>query len=293
MPTFRRVATPLLVLALLGGALTGVLSAQTALEDPTPVAAAASATGLDADSMTGEFGAGLASYRAGDMAGTVMHWENAARAGNLSAQWNLTRIYASESGGYYDPGRRLHYLQLAANRHDPDAPPGPESAVAVEALVELGLAYAGGVSDAGLAPQPQRALAILEHAAALYGHARAQHHLGLMYLRGDGVRRDESRAVRWLSLSARKRFAPSQAALGDYFWNRSAASIAGAQDRMRGLMWLALAKESARDDAARSAILDRYNRAMTEVDPTEREQVEALVAGWNDRYRAVALQVSN
>jgi len=293
MPTFKRIATPLLVLALLGGALTGVLSAQTASHDPTPVADAASATGPDPVSATGAFGAGLASYRAGDMAGTVMHWEKAARAGNLSAQWNLTRIYASRSGGYYDPGRRLHYLQLAANRHDPDAPPGPGSAVAVEALVELGLAYAGGVPEADLAPQPQRALAILEHAAALYGHARAQHYLGLMYLRGDGVRRDESRAVRWLSLSARKRFAPSQAALGDYFWNRGTAGLAGEQDRMRGLMWLALAKESAKDDAARTAIVDRYNQAMTGVDPAERKQVEALVAGWNDRYSAVALQVSN
>ena len=40
-------------------------------------------------------------------------------------------------------------------------------------------------------------------AAAEQGHARAQHHLGIRYLKGEGVKKDPVAALMWLTLSAR------------------------------------------------------------------------------------------
>ncbi len=57
--------------------------------------------------------------------------------------------------------------------------------------------------------------------------------LGIVYLRGDGARLDQSRAPRWLILAARKRYAPSQAALDEFFWKRGTESLKGARMTVR------------------------------------------------------------
>lgn len=298
MRTFKRIAFPLVVSGLLAGTLTGVLSAQTARPgDASRVAEAANrvegkANFQGSKAAARAFAAGLDAYRAGDMVQAISHWETAAGGGHLGAQWNLARIFSGQSGQPADPRRRLHYLQLAAAQHDPEAPPSPYSAVTIEALVELGRAYMTGVPEAGLPEEPERARGLFEHAASLFGNARAQHYLGLMYARGEGVRPDMSRAVRWLFLAARKEHAPSQAALGDYFWKRGASGSAGTEDRMRGMMWFALASENAKGEDARAIFLGRYKEAMTQLDEAERERVRSLVAGWNAGDKPAALAVA-
>jgi hypothetical protein len=290
MPTFRQIAAPLVVAGMVGAGLTGVLSAQTAPggRDGSAIAEAAS-TG-PADQASALFTEGHAAYRDGNMAEAIRHWESAARDGHLAAQWNLARIFSGAAGGPADPRRHLHYLQLAAAQHDPDALPGPRLAVTLEALVELARAYGAGVPEVGLAPQPARARAMLEHAASLFGHARAQHFLGLMYLKGDGMSADLPRAVRWLHLAARKQYAPSQAALGEYFLKRAAARGDDAGDRMRGVAWIALASRNARAERTRALFLERYEQAMGELGEAERERVRTLVDSWSAGQKSAALE---
>lgn len=289
MPTFRQIAAPLVVAGLIGGGLTGVLSAQTGSNQIVPAGMSdgvASADRLNSASLQRApsspddlFIEGLSAYRGGDVGHAVSIWEEAADDGHLGAQWNLARLFAGGDGVAHDARRRLHYLEMAAAQHDPDMPPGPRSAVTVEALVELAELYRTGDPEAGLRPQPARAFRLFQHSATLFGNPRAQHYLGLMYLNGEGINRDISQAVRWLFLAARKQYAPSQAALGDYFWERGA----DAKDRLNGLMWFALASENAKGDESRAAFHDRYEAAITEVGENVRPQVDAMISAWNRR----------
>ena len=299
MLTFKRLAVPILAAIVVAAALTGVPHAQTAqgpiAQGPIaqgPIAAPAtsddSAPGLARE----QFLSGLEAFHADDMEKAIAFWELSAAGGHLGAQWNLVRIFSGEAGLTPDPRRRLHYLFLAASQHNPDMPPGPRAAIALEALVEVGQAFLKGVPQAELPAQPARARGIFEHAASLYGHPRAQHNLGMIYLSGDGVRADKPRALRWLVLAARKQYAPSQAALGDHFWHNSAEGEAGVLDRRHGLMWLALAGQNTRSESAKAELELRYNKAIAELGEEERQRVEELVAGWHEGSKAAALDVT-
>lgn len=307
MPTFDRLMIPVAVAALAGAAFTGVLAAQTGSGEKSTAMAAASmgaqierpatgaadpagpataqAAGVAKVSPTpNHFAAGMAAYAEGDLGRAIEAWEAAARDGHVAAQWNLARIYLNRSGPSSDRARAVQLLRNIAMLHDPDRPGAPRSAIAVEALVELGRLHWEGVPDAGLQPAPQYAARLFEHAATLYGHPRAQHYLGVMYLKGEGVKQNVGRAVRWLFLAANKRYAPSQAALGDYFWKHEDAG----KYRVRGLMWLALASENAKGDDVRAKLRDRYNLALAEVRPEERAQAAAMIESWNARYVTAA-----
>jgi TPR repeat protein len=50
-------------------------------------------------------------------------------------------------------------------------------------------------------PQDYRLAALWYHRAANRGDARGQHHLGLLYDKGQGVRRDFVEAHKWLNLA--------------------------------------------------------------------------------------------
>lgn len=53
--------------------------------------------------------------------------------------------------------------------------------------------------------------------AAKKGNVTAQHSLGIMYLKGWGIRKDPVMAFNWVSKAAQKGFAKSQFVLGDFY----------------------------------------------------------------------------
>jgi len=63
----------------------------------------------------------------------------------------------------------------------------------------LGKRYRDGIG----VPKNKEAEAKWFLAAAERGHARAQHHVGLRFLNGDGVKKDLVAAFMWLTLSSR------------------------------------------------------------------------------------------
>ncbi len=89
-------------------------------------------------------------------------------------------------------------------------------AVVVMTLALSGFARAGTFED-GVA-----AYAVEDYATALRlwrplaerGDAEAQHNLGLMYAKGEGVPRDDSEAVKWFRLAAEQGNANAQQTLG-------------------------------------------------------------------------------
>lgn len=68
------------------------------------------------------------------------------------------------------------------------------------------------------AKQPERGAALLSLAAE-QGQGEAQNALAMLYLSGDGVRKDEAQAVRWLTSAAEAQVATAQSNLGYLYLN--------------------------------------------------------------------------
>lgn len=259
----------------------------TAIEVLQPVSAAATLPDAEpkrpltkSELANAKYAAGIDAYSAGEGRLTEALWTEAAEQGHMAAQWNLARLYRLGDLVEADPVKALNYLRIVASRHDPDRVRDMRSAMTVAAMVEIASMTHTGVEEANLAPDAAQAARLYELAATLYGNARAQHHLGMMYLSGDGVQRHIGRAVRWLALSAGKRYAPSLAALGDFFWeNRNTGD-----NKVRGLMWLSLARDNAKHDDLRATVTDRFEAAMIEANEEERQQVMALIQTWNKSH---------
>ena len=97
-----------------------------------------------------------------------------------------------------------------------------------------------------------QALALLLPAAQT-GHPIAQHRLGVMYARGQGVEKDFAEATRWFRQAAEQGQGESQYSMGlRYFWGQGVA-----QDDQESVRWLKLAADQGVDLAA-AALKNRY-----------------------------------
>jgi len=226
------------------------------------------------------FLSGVEAYNAGDGRLAVERWTKAADRGHLVAQWNLARLYRRGDLIDADPVKALTYFRIVADQQDPNRVRDQRSAITVAAFVEIADMYRTGEPVAGLEPDAKRAFGMYKLAATLYGNARAQHRMGTMYLTGEGVRQHFGRAVRWLALAASKRYSPSFAALGDFFWQNRDTST----NKVQGLMWLSLARDNTERDDLRAVFSDRYETVMTEANDAERQQAIALVQNWNQSH---------
>ena len=84
------------------------------------------------------------------------------------------------------------------------------------------------------------------YAASYFRDPDAQYYLARLYLDGVGAPHDPRTAARWFGLSAHKGQCQSQAMLGAMLFTGDHVPRQAA----RGLMWLTLAKDSAKDAAA-------------------------------------------
>jgi len=143
----------------------------------------------------------------------------AAEQGDARAQWNLGKLYTNGGDGLKrDLKLAFQWFQRAADQGFTAATSNlgilyaltglPERAVAAwelaaekddpEALYNLALAY---IKGEGVKKDESRAVSLLCRAAEL-GVIAAQSRLGLMYATGDGVVLDPIESVKWLTLAA-------------------------------------------------------------------------------------------
>ena len=101
-------------------------------------------------------------------------------------------------------------------------------------------------------PDPDRAREMFSYAASYFRDPDAQYYLARLYLDGTGAPKDPRQAARWFGLSAQKGQCQAQAMLGAMLF----AGDHVPRQAARGLMWLALAKDSA---ARRAARLDQQS----------------------------------
>ncbi len=130
---------------------------------------------------------GVTALQAGQYAVALDIWQKSAEAGDAQSQYGLGYLYQFGLGTDVDNVQALAWYQKSAAQNEPDA------------LYASALMY-----ESGRAGKQDRAKAlILYRQAATTGKSpSAEYALGRIYLRGDGVPRDEREGIIWLGKAA-------------------------------------------------------------------------------------------
>ncbi|MGC7560008.1 tetratricopeptide repeat protein [Pasteurella sp. PK-2025] len=130
---------------------------------------------LEADPV---FEQGAEAYKRGDHTTAFKLWLSRAEQGDMSAQFNVGRMYDEGDGVEQNKQLALKWYQKSAEQHHPDA------------QYHLALMYSEGD---GVAQDFKQAYKWYSQ-SALQGDARAVYNLGTLYANGEGVERNWERA---------------------------------------------------------------------------------------------------
>ena len=198
----------------------------------------------------------------------------AAEAGHPVAQWKLGHMYAKGDGVPQNDLRAFEYFSRVANSHADDRPFTPQSRAVANAFVALGHYYLDGIPNSPVQANPERAREMFHYAAVYFADPDAQYGLARLYLEGRGAPRDPRRAVRWLSLAANKGQYQAQALLGAELFKGNIVR----RQASRGLMWLTLARDSARTKD--KWIVELYDSAFKQATDDERALALIYLERW-------------
>jgi len=214
-------------------------------------------------------------FKHGDKVKAVQTLEYAAEKGHLLAQWKLGRIFAEGDGVTRDDLKAFEYFRGIADSHADDNPDMPQARFVANAFVALGNYYLTGIPNSDVKADPDRAREMFAYAASYFRDPDAQYYLARLYLDGNGAPRDPRTAARWFGLSAQKGQCRAQAMLGAMLFQGDHVPRQAA----RGLMWLALAKDSAPPDQ-QSWINNLYDSAMRQATEDERALAGVYLKHW-------------
>ena len=110
---------------------------------------------------------------------------------------------------------------------------------------------------------------------AAAGDAKAQYNLGVSYVNGEGVARDEAEAVRWFRKAAEQGYVKAQYNLGAAY----ATGRGVPKDEAEAYFWLNLGA-SALDEEVRSA-RDQVGRNLT---PEKRQEIQERCRKWVETH---------
>ncbi len=188
------------------------------------------------------FRSGAQWLKTGEKVKALSSLEYAAEKGHALAQWKLGRMYAAGDGVAQNDLKAFDYFRRIADRHAEDNPDAPQSRFVSNAFVALGHYYLDGIPNTRVKADPERARQMFDYAASYFRDPDAQYYLARLYLKGNGAPLDPRTALRWFGLSAQKGQCQAQAMLGAMLF----AGDHVPRQAARGLMWLTLAKDSAR-----------------------------------------------
>lgn len=226
------------------------------------------------------FRSGAHWLKAGDPVKAVNSLEYAAAKGHAVAQWKLGRMYADGDGVVQDELKAFDYFRRIADSHADDNPNTPQARFVANAFVALGQYYLEGIPETDVKRDPARAREMFAYAASYFGDPDAQYHLARLYLEGIGAPRDPRQAARWFGLSAHKGQCGAQAMLGAMLFTGDHLPRQAA----RGLMWLTLAKDSARPDE-QPWITKLYDSAFGQATEDERSLALVYLRRWMESRR--------
>ena len=229
------------------------------------------------------FRSGAQQLKAGEKLKAVHSLEYAAEKGHAMAQWKLGRMYAEGDGVTQDDLKAFQYFRGIADSHAEDNPDTPQSRFVANAFVALGHYYLDGIPKTAIKRDPDRAREMFAYAASYFRDSEAQYYLARLYLDGNGAPHDPRQAARWFGLSAQKGLCQSQAMLGAMLF----AGDHVPRQAARGLMWLTLAKDNAKDGAATDqAWINRlYDSAFQQATEDERALALVYLKRWMETRR--------
>ena len=217
-------------------------------------------------------------YKEGEYAKARKYFERESRDGNIVADWYLGHIYRLGRGVTQDNAKAFSYYSRVADAFNEDERDEKRLRICLDALVRIADYYRTGDQAAGIPRDYERAIRIYR-LATTYGHPAAQYALGVMSLRGQGLKKKPDQGLKWLMAAARKRYAPAEAKLGDLYWEGEAVR----RDRTRAIMWYILARETARPEEY-PQIYDRHDAMLAEVSEEERLEAEARATVWAEQF---------
>ena len=220
-------------------------------------------------------------YRNGEYGRALKLFRSSSDDGNIVADWYLGHMYSQGVGVTRDDAMAYSYYSRVADHYDPEESDPNRLKITVDAMVRLADYQRTGAVQAGIQPDPRAAAQSYLKIATAYGHPAAQYALGVMSIKGEGVKKNPQQGLKWLMASARKRYAPAEAYLGDLYW--SGQIVNG--DRTRAVMWYILARESARPEE-NPEIFARAQQIEASVGEDERIEAEARARVWEERYPA-------
>lgn len=220
-------------------------------------------------------------YKKGDYRRAAKLFRKESDDGNLVADWYLGHMYRQGLGVPRNDAMAYSYYTRVADRFDPDEEDKQRLRITVDAMVRMADYQRTGAVNAGIQPDPAGAARTYLKIATAYGHPAAQYALGIMSIKGQGVKKNPGQGLKWLMAAARKRYAPAEAYLGELYWEGRIVKM----DRTRALMWYILARQSARPEE-NPEIFDRYLQLESNVGEDQRIEAEARAKVWDDKYPA-------
>ena len=229
------------------------------------------------------FRSGTNLLKAGEKDKALRALEYAAEKGHPLALWKLGRMYADGEVVSQNDYKAFEYFQRIANMHADDNPNTSQARFVANAFVALGQYYLDGIPKSPVKRDPERAHEMFAYAASYFRDPDAQYYLARLYLDGTGAPRDPRQAARWFSLAAQKGQCRAQAMLGAMLFSGDHVPHQAA----RGLMWLTLAKENAKDTAANDQdwINRLYASAMSQASEDERALAGVYLKRWLETRR--------
>jgi len=221
------------------------------------------------------FRSGASLLKSGDTVRGIHSLEYAAENGHALAQWKLGRMYADGDGVTQNDLKAFEYFRRIADGHAEDNPDTPQARFVANAFVALGHYYLDGIPKTKVARDPDRAREMFAYAASYFRDPDAQYYLARLYLDGTGAPQDPRQAARWFGLSAQKGQCQAQAMLGAMLFSGDHVPRQAA----RGLMWLTLAKDSARS-VDQVWVAKLYDSAFTQATEDERALALVYLKGW-------------
>jgi TPR repeat protein len=190
-------------------------------------------------------------------------------------------MYAEGDGVQEDDYKAFQMFSAIADEHADDNPYTPSARVVADAFVNLANYYKTGIANAGIKPDVGRAVDLFTHAATYFGDADAQYNLAKIYMGGiEGVEPDPIRAVRWLSLAARKNHVAAQATLGEVLvYGNGVRPLPE-----KGYMWIVIARENA-TPRNRDWVLSVEHRVSQMLTEKQMAVGAALAQSWLDKAK--------
>jgi hypothetical protein len=220
-------------------------------------------------------------YNNANYARALKYFRRASDDGSSVADWYLGHMYRLGRGVARDDATAFSYYARVADTYDPDESDQNRLRITVDAMLRIADYQRTGVAAAGIRQDFAAAARSYLKIATTYGHPAAQYALGVMNIKGQGMKHNPPQGLKWLIAAARKRYAPAEAYLGELYWEGQLVR----PDRTRAVMWYILASQSARP-ADNPHIFVRLRQMRAAVAAEEKLEAEAHARVWDQQYPA-------